>query len=58
MNNTKTLYGGSLVSSNVKGDTAAGGAVLFCSSKLSASKSVVSGDIINLTITITVSSTT
>jgi hypothetical protein len=58
MNNTKTVYGGSLVSSNVKGDTAAGGAVLFCSSKLAASKSVVSGDIINLTITITVSSTT
>ncbi len=49
----QTLYGASLVSSNVKGDTAAAGAVLFCYSKFSAGKAVESGDTFKVTIAIT-----
>lgn len=54
INATKTLYGASLVSVNTKGDVAGGG-VLFCSSRFSSSKPVVSGDVLNITITITTS---
>jgi len=53
MNATKTIYGASLVDDNTKDDVAAAGAVLFCSSKFSAAKSVVSADVLKVTITIT-----
>lgn len=52
-NGGQTLYGASLVSSNVKGDTSAAGAVLFCYSKFSAGKAVESGDTFKVTIAIT-----
>lgn len=51
-NDSKTIYGGSIVSYATKGDTAQAGAKLFCYSLWGSSKSVVSGDIINLTIVI------
>jgi len=52
-NNTKTIYGGSLLSNSTKGDEAANGAVLFCSSKLSSSQSVIATDVLRITISIT-----
>jgi hypothetical protein len=52
-NGTKTIYGGSLVSNSTKGDAAAEGAVLFCSSKLSSSQSVIATDVLRVTIAIT-----
>lgn len=58
INASKTIYGGSLVSFDTIGDTAQAAAVLFCSSKLATAKAVVNADVINLTITISVTSTT
>lgn len=51
-NATKTIYGMAMVSLNTKGDTVGGG-VLWCSSRFSSSKNVDSGDIIEVTYTIT-----
>ncbi len=54
INATKTMYGASLVSLNTKGDhTAGANNVLYCYSLFSASRAVISGDIINLTYTVT-----
>lgn len=53
INDTKTMYGAALVSANTKGDTAEAGAIMFCSSKFTGSKSVVSGDVLKVGITIT-----
>jgi hypothetical protein len=56
MNATKTIYGASLVGGGTGAtDNAdvAGGGTLYCSSKFSASKSVESGDVLRVTITIT-----
>ena len=54
-NATKTLYGASLVgggtAANTKGDIAGGG-TLLCSGKFSASQPVVSGNVVNLTYTV------
>lgn len=55
MNATKTIYGASLVSDNTKGDTAASGAVLYCGSKFSSSKSVASSDVLKCTVTLNAS---
>lgn len=55
MNATKTLYGGCLVSDNTKGDTAASGAILFCSGTFAASKAFESADIAEIKLTITAS---
>jgi hypothetical protein len=52
MNATKTIYGACLMSSNVKGDVAAGGAVMFSASKFSASRAVVATDVLNITYTL------
>lgn len=52
-NDTKTIYGGGLVSDSTKGDSAASGAVLFCSSKLSSSQEVISTDVLRVTVAIT-----
>ena len=52
MNATKTLYGAALVSNNTKGDTAAAGAVMLCAGKFTASQPVVSGNVVNLTYTV------
>lgn len=60
INDTKTLYGAALVGGgtapSTKGDTAGGG-TLFCSVRFSTSRSVVSGDVIKVTVTISASST-
>jgi hypothetical protein len=48
----QTLYGASLVSSNVKGNTAAAGAVLFCYSLFSSGKAMDSGDTFKVQISI------
>ncbi len=54
INATKTMYGASLVSINTKGDHTGGADnVLYCYAKFSASRAVISGDIINLTYTVT-----
>ena len=56
MNATKTIYGAALVGggtdANTKGD-AAGGGVIYCASQFSASKPVVSTDVLNVTIILT-----
>lgn len=56
INATKTIYGAALVAggtdANTKGD-AAGGGTLYSASKFSSSKSVVSADVLNCTITVT-----
>ncbi|MBW2094207.1 MAG: hypothetical protein JRI80_04895 [Deltaproteobacteria bacterium] len=56
MNASKTIYGGALVgggtTAGTKGDTAGGG-VMYCASKFSSSKSVESGDVLKVTVTIT-----
>lgn len=55
INNTKTLYGASLVGGGtdptIKGNTAGGG-ILFCAAKFSSSRGVIASDVINLTYTI------
>jgi hypothetical protein len=60
MNASKTIYGGALVGGGedptVKGNTAGGG-VLFCASKFSSSKSVVSADVLKVTIALTAADT-
>jgi len=52
INDTKTMYGASIVGggtdANTKGNTAGGG-TLFCYSRFTTSRSVISGDVINLT---------
>ncbi len=56
MNDTKTIYGAALVSGGTDGNTksdAAGGGTLYCASKFSASKPVVSTDVLNVTIILT-----
>lgn len=53
MNGSATIYGSALVSNNTKGDTAASGAVLYCSAQFTYSQGVVSGNVLNVTITIT-----
>jgi hypothetical protein len=56
MNATKTIYGAALVGGGTDAtdntDTAGGG-TLYCASKFSSSKSVESGDVLKITITIT-----
>ena len=54
MNASKTLYGASIVSVNTKGDEAGGG-VLFCCGKFGTAQPVISGNVINLTYTVTAS---
>jgi hypothetical protein len=55
INNTKTIYGGMLVgggsAATTKADVAGGG-TLFCSSRFTTEKSVTSGDVLYVTITI------
>jgi hypothetical protein len=51
INDTKTIYGASLVSLSTKGDTAGGG-TLMAASKFSASRSVVATDSLLITYTI------
>jgi hypothetical protein len=55
INDTKTLYGaficGGGTAASTKGNTAGGG-TLFCYSKFASSRSVVSGDTVNLTYTL------
>lgn len=53
MSTTKTLYGAFLCSATTKGDTIAAGAVIYAASKFAASKSVINGDIIKITVTVT-----
>ncbi len=53
MNATKTIYGASLVSDNTKGDTAVGGACMYCASKFAVSKPVESADVLKVTVTLT-----
>jgi hypothetical protein len=52
INASKTIYGAALVSNSTKGDSTVGD-YLFCSSKFSSSKSVVSTDILMVSCTIT-----
>jgi len=49
----QTLYGASLVSSNIKGDTAAEGAVLFCYSLFASGHTVEATDVFKVTCAIT-----
>lgn len=60
INATKTIYGAALVgggtAANTKGDTAGGG-TMYCAAKFGASKSVVSADVLNVTIQITAADT-
>jgi len=53
MNDTATIYGSALVSDSTKGDVAASGAVLYCSSQFDYSQGVVAGNVLNVTIEIT-----
>jgi hypothetical protein len=53
MNATKTVYGAALVSDSTKGDTVAGGAVMYCASKFASSKAVENLDVLKVTITLT-----
>lgn len=48
MSATETIYGGSLVSANTKGD-AVSGEILYCSSKFSATKPVEDDDVLKVT---------
>ena len=53
MNDTKTIYGGSIVSLNTKGDhTGGANNVLYSSVILGTARSVISGDILNATYTL------
>lgn len=53
MNASKTLYGASLVSLNTKNDHTAGADnVLFCAGKFGTAQPVISGNVVNLTYTI------
>ena len=54
MNDTKTLYGASLVSVNTKGDhTGGANNVLFCAGKFAVAQPVIATNIVNLTYTVT-----
>ena len=56
MNATKTIYGASLVGGGTDATDntdVAGGGTLYCAAKFSASKSVESGDVLKITVTIT-----
>jgi len=53
MNATVTIYGAALVSNNTKGDTAASGEKMFCSSKFDSAKPCENTDVLKVTITIT-----
>lgn len=57
MNDTKTIYGAALVSAtadgNTKDNTAGAGGVMFCASKFSTAKAVVSTDILQVSCSIT-----
>jgi len=53
ISDSTTIYGAALVSSSVKGDTAAAGAVLFASGLFTNSKSVDDDDILELQYTLT-----
>jgi hypothetical protein len=54
MNDTKTLYGGALVTTSTKSDhESSASKVLFCYSKFDAGKTVESGDIFKIKVTIT-----
>ena len=58
INATKTIYGAALVAggtdANTKGNVAGGG-TMYCASKFSASKAVISGDVLRVTCTLTAS---
>lgn len=54
MNATTTILGAAVVSANTKGDTAASGAVLYSAGAFASSRSVINGDTLNVTITLTV----
>jgi hypothetical protein len=52
MNATTTIVGAAVVNKNTKGDTAAAGGILYSAGAFGASRSVVNGDTLNVTITL------